>query len=136
MVTCKTTPAMGRASPAMTFEEAVRDPNRPLSCSPTEWMYAVAAELAEEEDLASPGGTEMPRLDGNSVKDWPVKLNLGIDLLYQGTMAMRSALVVAGRDDLAPDMRNCVNEIERMLSGAIEPYLADIMTLSDKMEST
>ena len=35
----------------MTFEEAIFDPQRPLSLTPREWMYSVEASLAEEEEL-------------------------------------------------------------------------------------
>ena len=35
----------------MTWEEALRDPRRPLSLSPRDWMLSVEAELEEESSL-------------------------------------------------------------------------------------
>ena len=128
----------------MTFEEAVRDPRRPLSLTPMEWMYSVEAKLNEEAELTEKTARrlmtakkenqnedeELPERSGTGVES----IDLGIDQLVSGCKLIDAGLKETEMVDMAPKVRKIVNEIKDIMETAIEPYLVDIIKLSDKLD--
>lgn len=131
-------PPAGLAKPrqTMTFEEAIADPNRPLSLTPREWMYAVEADLAEE--AANVEGTAK-RLAAAKEPSAPAgtgfeKIDLGIDQLVSGCQLVSAGILDSRMADLPPASRRAVEQIKDLLETAIAPYLADIIRLSDSVD--
>lgn len=129
----------------MTFEEAARDPRRPLSLTPREWMFSVEASLAEEEELTERAAQRiaakrkestdeeqaLPEDSGTGLE----KIDMGIDQLVSGCKLMDAGLREAKMVDMPPKTRRVVDKIEELLQTAIEPYLVDIIKESDSLES-
>ena len=128
----------------MTFEEAARDPRRPLSLSPREWMYTTEAKLAEEDELTEKAAQriaakkkegenqeqEMPPESGTGFE----KMDMGIDQLVSGCKLIRAGIRESKLADLSPELRKVAKEIEDLLDTAIEPYLVDMIKASNKMD--
>lgn len=125
----------------MTFEEAVRDSRRPLSLTPREWMYSVEASLAEEEQLVDKtmkrlsakkdDVSETERKDSGTGME---KIDMGLDQMVEGVKLMARGLLEAKMADMRPGMRKVVDEIGELLETAIEPYLVDMVKLSDSLD--
>ena len=113
----------------MTFEEAVFDPQRPLSLTPREWMYSVEASLAEEEELTDKAAMriakqeEKPEPSDTGLE----KVDMGIDQLVQGVELITSGLQDSRMVDLDPKTRKVLEKIKDLVETAISPYLVDII---------
>lgn len=124
----------------MTFEEAIKDPRRPLSMSPRDWMLSVEAELAEEEELvdksamriASEMSQEDQQLTPVRENGWEM-IDIGIDQIIQGCQILDKGLWQAGSRDLNPAARAILNNIKDLLDTAIVPYMADMVKESEKI---
>ncbi len=126
----------------MTFEEAVQDKNRPLSIAPREWMTAVAASVAEEDELTE---AVIERIAEESeenksgvpidISDPLVRLELGIDQIVQGIKVSYSALDSGRRADCKPDVRRVLNKVRDLFDNAISPYTIDIIDELQKLET-
>lgn len=120
----------------MTFDEAIFDPKRPLSLTPREWMYSVEAAVAEEEDLTEKAARRIASQEGlpEPSKGGLEKIDMGIDLLVQGTEIINSGLQDARMADLDPKSRKVTEKIKDLIETAIAPYLVDIINASDSLE--
>ena len=121
----------------MTFNEAVSDPRRPLSLTPREWMYAVEAELAQENDLVDKTVSRIATAQDTPPEDSGTgieKIDMGIDMMVEAVKLMNSGILDANMADLDPKVRTAVEKIRDLLETAIEPYLMDIVKLSDSMD--
>lgn len=120
----------------MTFEEAVFDPQRPLSLTPREWMYSVEASLAEEEELTDKAAMriakqeEKPEPSDTGLE----KVDMGIDQLVQGVELITSGLQDSRMVDLDPKTRKVLEKIKDLVETAISPYLVDIIKESDSLD--
>lgn len=120
----------------MTFDEAIFDPKRPLSLTPREWMYSVEAAVAEEEDLTEKAARRIASQEGlpEPSEGGLEKIDMGIDLLVQGTEIINSGLQDARMADLDPKSRKVTEKIKDLIETAIAPYLVDIINASDSLE--
>ena len=119
----------------MTFEEAVMDPNRPLSLTPREWMYSVEASLAEENELVDKVASRIAKEEDNPEPETGLeKIDMGIDQMVQGVRLVQSGIQDSRMVDLEPKTRKAIEKIKDLLETAIAPYLADIINYSDTME--
>ena len=119
----------------MTFEEAVMDPNRPLSLTPREWMYSVEASLAEENELVDKVASRIAKEEDKPEPETGLeKIDMGIDQMVQGVRLVQSGIQDSRMVDLEPKTRKAVEKIKDLLETAIAPYLADIINYSDTME--
>lgn len=120
----------------MTFDEAIMDPNRPLSLTPREWMYSVDAALAEEEELTDKVALRIAKQEERPVpSDTGLeKIDMGIDQLVQGVELIMNGLQDARMVDLDPKSRKAIEKIKDLVETAISPYLADIIKASDSLE--
>ena len=121
----------------MTFDEAVMDPNRPLSLTPREWMYSVEAKIAEEEELIE---NTAKRIAKEQSQPEPTetgleKIDMGIDQMIVGVQLIMSGIQDARMTDLDPKTRKVVEKIKDIMETAISPYLADIVVQSDSLEA-
>lgn len=120
----------------MTFEEAIFDPQRPLSLTPREWMYSVEASLAEEEELTDKAARriakqeEKPEPSDTGLE----KVDMGIDQLVQGVELITSGLQDSRMVDLDPKTRKVLEKIKDLVETAISPYLVDIIKESDSLD--
>lgn len=120
----------------MTFEEAIFDPQRPLSLTPREWMYSVEASLAEEEELTDKAAIriakqeEKPEPSDTGLE----KVDMGIDQLVQGVELITSGLQDSRMVDLDPKTRRVLEKIKDLVETAISPYLVDIIKESDSLD--
>lgn len=120
----------------MTFEEAIFDPQRPLSLTPREWMYSVEASLAEEEELTDKAAIriakqeEKPEPSDTGLE----KVDMGIDQLVQGVELITSGLQDSRMVDLDPKTRKVLEKIKDLVETAISPYLVDIIKESDSLD--
>lgn len=119
----------------MTFEEAVMDPNRPLSLTPREWMYSVEASLAEENELVDKVASRIAKEEDKPEPETGLeKIDMGIDQMVQGVRLVQSGIQDSRMVDLEPKTRKAIENIKDLLETAIAPYLADIINYSDTME--
>ena len=119
----------------MTFEEAVMDPNRPLSLTPREWMYSVEASLAEENELVDKVASRIAKEEDKPEPETGLeKIDMGIDQMVQGVRLVQSGIQDSRMVDLEPNTRKAIEKIKDLLETAIAPYLADIINYSDTME--
>lgn len=119
----------------MTFEEAVMDPNRPLSLTPREWMYSVEATLAEENELVDKVASRIAKEEDKPEPETGLeKIDMGIDQMVQGVRLVQSGIQDSRMVDLEPKTRKAIEKIKDLLETAIAPYLADIINYSDTME--
>lgn len=127
----------------MTLNEAIQDPKRPLSINPMEWMLAVEADLAEEEELtkkvAERIATQNKKNDNVvSQKDLSITgvetIDMGIDQIIQGIKLVYSGIENSDRADMKPKLRKTVNEIKDLMDTAVVPYMKDVAELSDSFE--
>lgn len=120
----------------MTFEEAIMDPQRPLSLTPREWMCSVEASLAEEEELTDKVAIRIAKQEERPVpSDTGLeKVDMGIDQLVQGVELIMSGLQDARMSDLDPKTRRVMEKIKDLIETAISPYLVDIIKASDSLE--
>lgn len=127
----------------MTFEEAVMDKNRPLSITPREWMTAVEASIAEENELTEQSVNRIAKekktkttsaAKGVDSDDAMVRLELGIDQIVQGIKLVYSALEAAKKADYAPKVRKVANTVKDLFDGAISPYMVDVIDELQKLE--
>ncbi len=124
----------------MTINEAIVDPKRPLSIAPQEWMLAVEAKLAEDEELtdkaaqrviaAKKGEEPTKPLDVSAIE----KMDAGIDQLVQGCKILMSAMDELKRVNLEPHQRKSVEKINDLTNNAIGPYLVEIIQASQEFE--
>lgn len=127
----------------MTLNEAIQDPKRPLSINPMEWMLAVEADLAEEEELtkkvAERIATQNKKNDNVvSQKDLVITgietIDMGIDQIIQGIKLVYSGIENSDKADMKPKLRKTVNEIKDLMNTAVVPYMKDVVELSDSFE--
>ena len=129
----------------MTLNDAIKDPERPLSINPMEWMLAVEANLAEEEELTKKVADRIAAKKRNfeeeeksDKKDLTIvgveTIDMGIDQIIQGIKLVYSGLSEAEKADMTPKMRKAVNTIKDLMDTAIVPYTKDIAKQSDLFE--
>lgn len=127
----------------MTLNEAIQDPKRPLSINPMEWMLAVEADLAEEEELTKKVAERIATKDKKNNDTIPQKdlvitgietIDMGIDQIVQGIKLVYSGIENSDRADMKPKLRKTVNEIKDLMDTAVVPYMKDVVELSDSFE--
>ncbi len=119
----------------MTFEEAIMDPNRPLSLTPREWMYSVEASLAEEDELVSKAALRIAKEESAPEPETGLeKIDMGIDQMVQAVQLIQSGIQDARMTDMESATRRAVEKIRDLLETAVAPYLADMITCSDSLE--
>lgn len=126
----------------MTLNDAIKDPERPLSINPMEWMLAVEANLAEEEELTKKVAKRISSKNDNENKEEKKDLtivgietiDMGIDQIIQGIKLVYSGLKESEKADMTPQMRKSVNIIKDLMDTAIVPYMKDIAEQSDSFE--
>ena len=121
----------------MTFDEAVMDPNRPLSLTPREWMYSVEAKIAEEEELIENTAKRIAKEQSQSepTETGLEKIDMGIDQMISGVQLTMSGIQDSRMADLDPKIRRTIEKIKDLMETAISPYLADIIIQSDSLEA-
>lgn len=127
----------------MTLNEAIQDPKRPLSINPMEWMLAVEADLAEEEELTKKVAERIATQNKKNDNVVPQKdlsitgvetIDMGIDQIIQGIKLVYSGIENSDRADMKPKLRKTVNEIKDLMDTAVVPYMKDVVELSDSFE--
>lgn len=127
----------------MTLNEAIQDPKRPLSINPMEWMLAVEADLAEEEELTKKVAERIATQNKKNNDTVPQKdlvitgietIDMGIDQIIQGIKLVYSGIENSDRADMKPKLRKTVNEIKDLMDTAVVPYMKDVAELSDSFE--
>lgn len=127
----------------MTLNEAIQDPKRPLSINPMEWMLAVEADLAEEEELTKKVAERIATQNKKNDNVVPQKdlsitgvetIDMGIDQIIQGIKLVYSGIENSDRADMKPKLRKTVNEIKDLMNTAVVPYMKDVVELSDSFE--
>ena len=126
----------------MTLQEAMVDPNRPLSMTPREWMQyeeakeqeevenidQTAKELYAEEECVS---EEQTHLEFGSEE----KLEIGIEQMVLGCRIAIRALNELSRKDVSIKDRKAYDGISEIVNHAIAPYLADMMKYRKEINS-
>lgn len=125
----------------MTFQEAIKDPNRPLSMTPQEWMqYEEARDVEEAEVVDQTAKTiyeEEFVADGESDREFgsEEKLEVGIQQMVLGCRAAMRALNELSRKNATQKERNAYNGMSDIVNRAIAPYLADMMKFRKDLNS-
>ena len=125
----------------MTFQEAVKDPNRPLSMTPQEWMqYEEARDVEEAEVVDQTAKTiyeEEFVAEGESDREFgsEEKLEVGIQQMVLGFRAAMRALNELSRKNATQKERNAYNGMSDIVNRAIAPYLADMMKFRKDLNS-
>ena len=117
----------------MTWEEALRDPRRPLSLSPRDWMLSVEAELEEESSLTE---GSIQRIQGEDSKSnlptsWE-KIDLGIDELIQACKIIDEGIRETSQKDLLPPERKKLEAMKQILERGVLPYSWKLSSLSEE----
>ena len=111
--------------------------------SPTEWMYSVEARLNEEAELTVRTAEwlaaarkerkeeeAVPTRSGTGVE----RIDLGLDQLVSGCKLVDAGLKEAQMADLPPEIRKVFESMKEIMQTAVEPYLVDLIGLSDKLD--
>ena len=126
----------------MTLQEAMVDPNRPLSMTPREWMqYEEAKEQEEVEDIdqtakgiyAEEEGIPEERADSEVGAE--EKLEVGMEQMVLGCRIAIRALNELSRKDVSIRDRKAYDGISEIVNRAIAPYLADMMKYRKEINS-
>ena len=126
----------------MTLQEAMADPNRPLSMTPREWMqYEEAKEQGEVENIdqtakgiyAEEEG--IPEEQADSEFGAEEKLEVGMEQMVLGCRIAIRALNELSRKDVSIRDRKAYDGISEIVNRAIAPYLADMMKYRKEINS-
>ena len=126
----------------MNMNEAISDSKRPLSITPKEWMMAVEASLAEEQDLTE---NVIKRIvakknenKSDDKKDLMISgvetIDMGVDQIIQGIKLVYEGVKNTDKANLQPEMRKSVNGIKDIMDTAIVPYIKDVCEYSEQFE--
>ena len=126
----------------MTLQEAMVDPNRPLSMTPREWMqYEEAKEQEEVEDIDQTAKEIYAEEEGVSEEQTDLefgseeKLEIGIEQMVLGCRIAIRALNELSRKDVSIKDRKAYDGISEIVNRAIAPYLADMMKYRKEINS-
>ena len=126
----------------MTLQEAMVDPNRPLSMTPREWMqYEEAKEQEEVENIDQTAKgiyTEeegIPEEQADSEFGAEEKLEVGMEQMVLGCRIAIRALNELSRKDVSIRDRKAYDGISEIVNRAIAPYLADMMKYRKEINS-
>lgn len=113
----------------MTLQQAIIDPNRPLSMTPQQWMQYTQAQEKQDEILLQ---NEVKRIIFNQNEEQIVpqpdeKLDIGIQQMVLGCRIAMKSLQQLQRKNVSIDQRKIYIEIKDLINNAISPYLADIL---------
>ena len=118
----------------MTFQEAIKDPNRPLSMTPQEWMQYEEAKENEEVEVVDQTSKqlyvqemEVSEEQADEEFDAVAKLEIGIEQMVLGCRIALRALNELGRQDVSKEDRKAYDGMAEIVNFAIAPYLADMM---------
>lgn len=126
----------------MTLQEAMTDPNRPLSMTPREWMqYEEAKEQEEVENIdqtakeiyAEEEGVSEEQADSEFGSE--EKLEVGMEQMVLGCRIAIRALNELSRKDVSIRDRKAYDGISEIVNRAIAPYLADMMKYRKEINS-
>lgn len=121
----------------MTFQQAALDPNRPSSIHPRQWMYAVQAQMAIQNELVDKtisriaSQTQNKKLKG---QDCFQTIELGVDQLVSSIKIITRALNDSKVIDLKPEQRKIIDKVRDLVQTAISPYTVDIIQQLDKLQ--
>ena len=126
----------------MTLQEAMVDPNRPLSMTPREWMqYEEAKEQEEVENIDQTAKEIYAEAEGVSEEQADLefgseeKLEIGIEQMVLGCRIAIRALNELSRKDVSIRDRKAYDGISEIVNRAIAPYLADMMKYRKEINS-
>ena len=126
----------------MTLQEAMADPNRPLSMTPREWMqYEEAKEQEEVENIDQTAKEIYVEEEGVSDEQADLefgpeeKLEIGIEQMVLGCRIAIRALNELSRKDVSIRDRKAYDGISEIVNRAIAPYLADMMKYRKEINS-
>ena len=126
----------------MTLQEAMVDPNRPLSMTPREWMqYEEAKEQEEVENIDQTAKEIYAEAEGVSEEQADSefgseeKLEIGIEQMVLGCRIAIRALNELSRKDVSIRDRKAYDGISEIVNRAIAPYLADMMKYRKEINS-
>ena len=126
----------------MTLQEAMVDPNRPLSMTPREWMqYEEAKEQEEVENIDQTAKEIYAEEEGVSEEQTDLefgseeKLEIGIEQMVLGCRIAIRALNELSRKDVSIKDRKAYDGISEIVNHAIAPYLADMMKYRKEINS-
>ena len=124
------------------MQEAMADPNRPLSMTPREWMqYEEAKEQEEVENIdqtakgiyAEEEGISEEQADSEFGAE--EKLEVGMEQMVLGCRIAIRALNELSRKDASIRDRKAYDGISEIVNRAIAPYLADMMKYRKEINS-
>lgn len=127
----------------MTLNEAIFDPKRPLSITPSEWMMSAQANLAEEQELTKKSTQRIIQAKKEKSNSTPKKdfmisgiqtIDIGIDQIIQGIKIVYSGFDDTDKADLFPAFRKAVSKIKDLMDTAIVPYMKDVVDYSNELE--
>lgn len=126
----------------MTLQEAMVDPNRPLSMTPREWIqYEEAKEQEEVENIDQTAKEIYAEAEGVSEEQADSefgseeKLEIGIEQMVLGCRIAIRALNELSRKDVSIRDRKAYDGISEIVNRAIAPYLADMMKYRKEINS-
>ncbi len=126
----------------MTLQEAIADPNRPLSMTPQEWMQYEEAKEQEEVEVVDQTSrqlyvqeAEIPEEQADDEFDAVAKLEIGIEQMVLGCRIAMRALNELERKDVVKEERHAYDGMKRIVDKAIAPYLADMMKFRKELHS-
>lgn len=126
----------------MTLQEAMVDPNRPLSMTPKEWMQYEEAKEQEEVENIDQTAKEIyaeeegiPEEQADSEFGPEDKLEVGIEQMVLGCRIAIRALNELSRKDVSIKDRKAYDGISEIVNRAIAPYLADMMKYRKEINS-
>ena len=126
----------------MTLQEAMVDPNRPLSMTPREWMQYEEAKEQEEVENIDQTAKEIyaeeegiPEEQADSEFGAEEKLEVGMEQMVLGCRIAIRALNELSRKDVSIKDRKAYDGISEIVNHAIAPYLADMMKYRKEINS-
>lgn len=116
----------------MNFNDAIKDKNRPISVSPSDWMNMLAQNLVENDNASNViiASKEELKADENGVS----VIDNGLDIIIDGIKKCYKGFELTSRANLEPGIRNVLKNVEDLFNTAIAPYTADVVKMMDDLE--
>lgn len=118
----------------MTLQQAIMDPDRPLSVSPYQWIQYEEAKDNEEQEIVDQA-IELIQEQQKTQQDYKVqeKLDIGIEQMVIGCRIAIRTLQQIQRKDLGIKQRQVYKNIKDLIFNAVSPYLADVLKERKKL---
>lgn len=115
----------------MDYEQAINDPERPLSISPNEWMQRRGSKNARTlDELDIEIKTASIEGDTSGIEE----IDMGIDSIVKGIEVIQNGLKKMSDVEMDASERQVLDKVADIVETALAPYTSDVIEEMDKLE--